>query len=177
MKITFVTESHTFSDDKQTEDVARQEDLDELRAKIQTLIQAGEKSIADIGKRVETNAAEIQQNGYRIQSHTDWIRGVESRVDVLPQTLREALERAWKETFADRLAMGEKVFESLRQESERMATELVDLRRQRDEMKVEMENLRTACDEMKNMYETRLKTLGDRLSDAWQSAFEKTLAT
>lgn len=160
MKITFVTESHQFTDDKQSVDVVTHEEFNNGIVKDnEARLNDHDGKISELYKKVGENKATHNQ---RMDNIDGWIKKIETRVDGMPQTLREALEQVVKGTFDDKLKCFAKQVEVLREEREQISAQLERLRQERQETKSQLDVLRSQCAEAK----AQLKKLTEQLADA-----------
>ena len=160
MRITFVTESHQFSDDKQSVDVVTHEEFNNGIVKDHEVrLNDHDGKISDLYKKVGENKTAHNQ---RMDNIDGWIKKIETRVDGMPQTVREALEQVIRETFDDKLKCFAKQVEVLREERKQISAQLEGLRKEREETKSQLDALRSQCAEAR----TQLEKLTEQLTEA-----------
>ena len=115
--------------------------------------------IGDLYKKVWDDKTAHNQ---RMDNIDGWIKKIETRVDGMPQTLREALEQVVKGTFDDKLKCFAKQVEVLREERKQISAQLEELRKERDETKFQLDALRSQNAEVK----AQLEKLAEQLTEA-----------
>ena len=176
MKITFVTESHQFTDDKRSVDVVTHEEFNKgIVRDHEARMNDHDGKISDLYKKEGENKAAHNQ---RMDNIDGWIKKIETRVDGMPQTLRDVLEQVAKETFDDKLDCFAKQVEELREERKQISTQLEELRKERDESKSQLDALRSQSAEVKAQLESLSKQLSEakKIEDEMKNDFSMQVA-
>lgn len=160
MKIKFVTESHLNGDDKQSVNVVTHDEFDcGIVKSHEERLNIHDMKIVDIYKNVRENKIAHNQ---RIDNIDGQIKKIETRVDGMPQVLREALEQVVGDTFDEKLKCFATQVEVLREERMRISAQLEELRKEREESKSQLNALRGQCAEAK----AKLESMSKQLSEA-----------
>lgn len=161
MLITFVTESHQFQDDKQTEDVVTHGEFDNgIVRDHERRLSEHDTTISEHCKNIGWLWDKVNDFNGRISELAEKVGGVETNVNAMPQVLRDSLEHVLTNLLGDKLEIGARLVEELREERKRVAAQLDDLRKQRDEMRAMVADLNDKCAEAKS----KLDGLNGRLS-------------
>lgn len=167
MRITYVTESHAWGDDKKSQNVVTHDEVQSMRllerlAEIERLL--GEHD----GKHREQarNTGKLLDRVGKCEAGAREISGrighVEERLNAAPQFLRDILEEILKESLADKLDCMAKLVQQMREERRAVSGQLEEVRRQREDLARNIEEMRSACAQAN----ARADALERQLSDA-----------
>ena len=125
-----------------------------------------EERLTDHDGKIEILYKNVWENktahNQRMDNIDGWIKKIETRVDGMPQTLREVLEQVLRETFDDRLKCFEEQVKVLREERKQISAQLKELRRERNESKSKLLELRSQCEDSR----AQLEKLNMQLAEA-----------
>ena len=104
--------------------------------------------VGGLGKQFDTLNGKIQRNADGISEQSGSIRRIESKVNSIPQILRDSLEKALHEMLDDKLACFGNEVEGLRHERKEVSLQLEELRKEREIAKREVSELKKHREEI-----------------------------
>lgn len=155
MRITYVTESHAWGDDKCPIDIPLMSDHDEHT----NWLKDHEGKIDELYEKIRENKNAHNQ---RMDNIDGWIGKIAKRVEEMPQTVRTVFEQVLRETFDDRLKCFEEQVKVLREERKQISAQLEELRRERNESRSKLLELRSQCEDSR----AQLEKLNMQLAEA-----------
>lgn len=167
MRITYVTESHAWGDDKKSQNVVTHDEVQSMRllerlAEIERLLGEHDGRHQEHGRNIGSLWDRVGRGDACSSKIANRVDHLEGRLNAAPQILRDILEEILKESLADKLDCMAKLVQQMREERRAVSGQLEEVRRQREDLARNLEEMRSACAQAN----ARADALERQLSDA-----------